>query len=224
MGNREYHYMPWEHYLNVAKGAGDKVGADGRLLPFYGNTVIYDLFDDTKDELKKLQNKLYESCGHFLAEPLSRESFHVTLHDLVSGTDREEVLAKVKELSDTAKQATEDARRMVGCSMPMKPVKLVSMVSTSVVLLLEPVFDVDKFQLATAYEKLQSVVRLNYGLTPHVTLAYYRPGTIADGDLQALADTLSVLSDQLDFTVVLKHNKLKYQEFWDMNHYVEKIE
>lgn len=224
MGNREYHYLPWENCLHVAKGAGDKVGVDGSLLPFYGNTVIYDLFDDTKDELKKLQDKLYESCGHFLAEPLSRESFHLTLHDLVSGTDREKVLAKVNECCEEAKQATMNARRLVGFSMPMKPVKLVSMVNTSVVLLLEPVYDVDKVQLDTAYEALQSVVQLNYGLTPHVTLAYYRPGIIADGDLQTLADTLSELSEHLGFHVVLRHNKLHYREFTDMNHYVEKIE
>ena len=112
MGNREYHYLPWENWLNVAKGAGDKVGADGRLLPFYGNTVIYDLTDEAKDALKQLQDRLYESCGHFLSEKLTRESFHMTLHDLLSGTDREEVLSKVNELSGEAKQAVEKAKQL----------------------------------------------------------------------------------------------------------------
>ena len=223
MVDRQYHYLPWEDYLHVAAGAGKKVDPDGTLLPYYGNTVIYDLLDNTKDALVQLQEKLYESCGHFLSEKLTRESFHMTLHDLVSGTDREAVLERVNAISEEAKQTAEKARGVVGNSMPMRPVKLVSMVSTSVVLLLEPVYPVDRALLDMAYGMLQSVVPLNYGLTPHVTLAYYRPGTIAGADLQILADTLSELSENLQFDVVLKYNKLHYREFYDMNHYVEGI-
>lgn len=223
MGNREYHYLPWENWLQVADGAGKKVAADGTLLPFYGNTVIYDLSDEAKDALKRLQDGLYERCGHLLSEKLTRDSFHVTLHDLLSGTNREEMLVRVNALAEEAKQAVEGARQLVGFSMPMRPTRLVSMVSTSVVLLLEPVYPVDRFLLDMGYEKLQSVVRLNYGLTPHVTLGYYRPGTIVGDDLQTLADTLSDLSEQLDFQVTLKHKNLSYREFYDMNHFVETI-
>ena len=223
MVNREYHYLPWENYLQVAQGAGKKVAADGTLLSFYGNTVIFDLDESAKAQLKQLQDELYRRCGHFLSEKLTADSFHVTLHDLLSGTDREEMLAKVNEISGEAKAAAEDARQLVGFSMPMRPVKLVSMVSTSVVLLLEPVYDVDRYQLDTAYEKLQSVVHLGYGLTPHVTLGYYRPGVILGDDLQTLADTLSELSQRLDFQVVLRSKNLSYCEFWDMNHYGEQI-
>lgn len=223
MGNREYHYLPWENYLQVAQGAGKKVAADGTLLPFYGNTVIFDLDDSAKEQLKQLQDELYRRCGHFLSEKLTADSFHVTLHDLLSGTDREEMLAKVNEISSEAKTAVEDAKRMVGFSMPMQPTRLVSMVSTSVVLLLEHVYHLDKVYSDMAYEHLQSVVPLDYGFTPHVTLGYYRPGVIAGEDLQLLADMLSELSQQLDFKVVLKSKNLKYQEFWDMNHYGEQI-
>jgi len=223
MGDREYHYLPNENVLQVARGAGDKVAPDGKLLPFYGNTVIFDLFDETKDKLKNLQDQLYERCGHFLSEKLTRESFHVTLHDLLSGTDREEMRLKVNEIAEEAKPAVEDVKRILDSSIPMKPTKLVSMVSTSVVLLLEPVYPVHKFLLDISYDKLQSVVNLDYGFTAHVTLGYYRPGIIAGDDLQTLADALSELSQQLDFKVILKYSKLDYREFYDMNHYVEAI-
>lgn len=223
MGNREYHYLPNEQYLQVAEGARAKVAPDGVLLPFYGNTVIFDLEDSAKDALKALQNKLYERCGHFLSEPLTRESFHVTLHDLLSGTDEGEMRRKMPEVADHAKQAVEDVKRILDRSIPMQPVKLVSMVSTSVVLLLEPVYPVHRFLLDISYEKLQAVVPLSYGLTPHVTLAYYRPGTIVGDDLQTLADTLSELSEQLDFQVALHYKNLDYREFHDMNHFLDSI-
>jgi len=223
MGNREFHYLPWENCLQVAPGAAVKVGADGALLPFYGNTVIFDLDDTAKEQLEQLQDRLYRRCGHFLSERLTADSFHVTLHDLLSGTDREEMLKQVTAISEEAKAAVEVARKLVGFSMPMQPAKLVSMVSTSVVLLLEPIYDVDRFLLDRAYETLQSVVKLGYGLTPHVTLGYYRPGCIGGEDLQILADTLSELSQSLDFQVVLRSKHLHYREFWDMNHYVDSI-
>lgn len=223
MGNREFHYLPHEDYLQVAVGAGKKVAADGVLLPFYGSTVIFDLDEDAKNELKKLQDGLYQSCGHFLSEPLFRESFHVTLHDLVSGTDKEEMGCKVDELAETAKSAVTDVKAFLLSPIPMKPVKLVSMVSTSVVLLLEPVYLVHKQLLDVAYERLQSVVPLGYGLTPHVTLGYYRPGTIVGDDLKALETALSELTNRLDFTITLKPQLLRYSEFWDMNHYGDKL-
>lgn len=223
MGNREYHYLPNEQYLQVAEGARAKVAPDGVLLPFYGNTVIFDLDDSAKDALKVLQDKLYERCGHFLSEPLTRESFHVTLHDLLSGTDREEVLSRVAALRETAENCVEDVKVLLRTPIPMKPVKLVSMVSTSVVLLLEPVYPVHEQLLKVAYEKLQALVNLSYGLTPHVTLAYYRPGAIVGDDLDALAQTLSDLTDGLGFTVTLDADRLAYSEFRDMNHYGKRI-
>ena len=223
MIDREYHYLPWENFLQVAPGAAAKVAPDGKLLPFYGNTVIFDLDDDAKDRLKILQDKLYERCGHFMSEKLTRESFHVTLHDLLSGTDREEVLAKVNEIAEDAKQAVTDVRQILDSTTRVKPVKAVSMVSTSVVVLLEPVYPVHHFLLDVAYKKLQAIVPLGYGFTPHVTLGYYRPGTIEGEDLQILAETLAELSAELDFTLVLKYKNLHYREFTDMNHYVEAI-
>ena len=223
MANRQYHYLPDENRLLVAAGASAKVAPDGKLLPFYGNTVIFDLDDGAKDRLRHLQDKLYERCGHVLSEPLTQESFHVTLHDLLSGTDREDVIMKVREIAEKAKLTVADVKSLLDSTIQMKPVKLVSMVSTSVVLLLEPVYPVHQFLLDIAYKKLQTIVPLGYGLTPHVTLGYYRPGVIEGDDLQALADTLTELSGQLDFTVPLKYKNLHYCEFTDMNHYVEVI-
>lgn len=219
MGTREYHYLPNENCLQVAEGAGKKVAPDGRLLPFYGNTVIFDLDDSAKDRLKELQDALYKRCGHVLSDRLTRDSFHVTLHDLLSGTDREEVMEQVNEIARQAKSAADDVKRFLVSPIPMKPVKLVSMVSTSVVLLLEPVYPVHKQLLDVAYERLQSVVKLGYGLTPHVTLGYYRPGRIAGDDLNALECVLSDLSKQQDFTIVLEPKLLRYSEFTDMNCY-----
>lgn len=224
MEHREYYYLPREDCLQVSAGAGAKVASDGSLLPFYGNTVIFDLDDRGKDALKKLQDALYATCGQVLSEQLTRESFHVTLHDLVNGTDREEVAGEVHETAAAARAAVADVKKFLVSPIPMKPVKLVSMVGTSVVLLLEPVYLAHVQLLDVAYERLQSVVPLSYGLTPHVTLGYYRPGCIAGANFAALEGALRRLSGQLDFTLTLNPSLLRYSEFRDMNHYNESIE
>ena len=223
MGNREFHYLPKEHYLQVAQGAAAKVAPDGVLLPFYGSTVIYDLDESAKNALKQLQTALYDRCGKLLSEPLTEQSFHVTLHDLISGTDRDAVLVGVNELRESAEKAVEEVKTFLRTPVPMKPVKLVSMVGTSVVLLLEPVYPVHEQLLKVAYERLQKLVNLSYGLTPHVTLGYYRPGTIVGDDLNTLAQTLSDLTDGLDFTLQLDARRLEYCEFRDMNTYVKRM-
>ena len=46
-----------------------KVDANGNLLPFLGNTVVFLLDEKTKDALAKLQDQLYYWGGELLAQP-----------------------------------------------------------------------------------------------------------------------------------------------------------
>ena len=61
----------------------------------------------------------------------------------------------------------------------------------------------------------ESVVQLGYGLTPHITMAYFRPGTYSMEQVQRLS---AVLRD-VEMGITLNMKDLVLQVFTDMNHY-----
>ena len=195
----------------------EKVGPAGRLRPFYGDTVIFDLADGDKAWLTGIQRALYEACGTLLAEPLDPAGFHITLHDLHSGTDAGAVAA--------AMARSEEGVRSLLASLPgdwaaaVGPTAVFSMVNTSVVLGFEPVDEASCAALMGLYEAFEQVVPVGYPLTPHVTLSYYRPTEGGEDTLRllrkALADVQECLTPR---TLTLSHPR--YCTFTDMDHYV----
>ena len=113
----------------------------------------------------------------------------------------------------------------------MRASRLFNMVNTSVVLGLEPCTEADFEKLMELYREFQDAKPLAYPLTPHITMAYYRPGEY-DGEtaglLQMLFDLVnSAFNDEiggeeraeLKFRFAL--SDLKYQRFRHMNDYYE---
>ena len=97
----------------------------------------------------------------------------------------------------------------------MRATWMFNMVNTSIVLGLAPADEDSWCRLDEMYTALESVVPLGYGLTPHITMGYFKPGTYTPYDGDCLRKALR--SVELD--VELKFENLVYQEFLDMNHY-----
>lgn len=97
----------------------------------------------------------------------------------------------------------------------MKTTWLFDMVNTSIVLGLVPADEETWRRLDEMYTALESVVPLGYALTPHITMAYFKPGTYTQYDLNCLRPALHpvVLGVELQFV------NLFYQEFVNMNSY-----
>ena len=89
------------------------------------------------------------------------------------------------------------------------------MVNTSIVLGLAPAEEETRCRLDGMYTALESVVPLGYALTPHITMAYFKPGTYTQDDLNYLRQALH----PVELDVELRFENLVYQEFTDMNHY-----
>jgi hypothetical protein len=90
-----------------------------------------------------------------------------------------------------------------------------NMVNTSIVLGLEPA-DGDSYgQLDAMYQAMENIVHLGYALTPHITLAYFRPGTAEGSALERLRQVLT--PEPLHITLTMEN--LVYQTFSDMDHY-----
>ena len=195
---------------NLRKKVDDK----GNLLPFVGNTVVFLLDDDTKEQLRQLQEELYRAAPDMLAKPLQMSIFHMTLHDLANGTPDQPGLRDY--MSYTQEWASQILPGWKNATpLRMRTTWLFNMVNTSIVLGLVPADEESWHRLDDMYMALEDVVPLGYALTPHITMAYFKPGHYTQYDLNYLSQALH----PVDLNVELSFENLFCQEFSDMNHY-----
>lgn len=191
-----------------------KVDESGKLLPFFGNTVVFLLDDETKRSLKAVQDKLYAAAPEMLAEPLPEESFHLTAHDLANAPEN------TPELQAKMAEAAEKTLALVRDVLPKKPIQMkatwaFNMVNTSIVVGWEPADEESCAALDNLYTTLEQVVPLGYALCPHVTLAYFRPGVYE----REAVDRLRAALQPVDLTLELKPENLVLQNFESMSDY-----
>lgn len=203
----------WEDF-STNPNLRKKVDENGRLLPYLGNTVVFLLNDGTRARLSRIQEELYRVAGEMLAQPLQMSTFHMTLHDLANGQPGQEGLREW--MAWTREQAAPILCRWKGePPLRMRATWLFNMVSTSIVLGLAPADAASWHRLDGMYTALERVVPLGYALTPHITMAYFRPGTYSREQAARLADALR----QTDLEIELRMEYLVFQNFTDMNHY-----
>lgn len=191
-----------------------KVDASGKLLPFYGNTVVFLLDDETKRSLKAVQDKLYAAAPDMLAEPLPEESFHLTAHDLVNDAENTpELRAKMAEAAEKTLPLVRDV--FPKKTIQMKATWAFNMVGVGIVVGWEPADEESCAALDKLYTTLEKVVPLGYALCPHVTLAYFRPGVYE----QEAVDRLRAALQPVDLTLELKPENLVLQNFESMSDY-----
>lgn len=191
-----------------------KVDDAGNLLPFLGNTVVFLLDDDTKKKLRQLQESLYQAAPDMLAQPLQMSTFHMTLHDLANGVPEQPGLQDY--MHHTQERVSQILPRWKDTHpLQMKTSWLFNMVNTSIVLGLKPADEESWRRLDEMYTTLEDVVRLGYALTPHITMAYFRPGTYSP----ELVQRLSAVLRNIDLDITLRLEDLVLQNFTDMNHY-----
>ena len=191
-----------------------KVDASGKLLPFFGNAVVFLLDDEAKRVLKAVQDKLYAAAPDMLAEPLPEESFHLTAHDLANAPEN------TPELRAKMAEAAEKTLPLVRDVLPKKPIQMkatwaFNMVNTSIVVGWEPADEESCAALDKLYTTLEQVVPLGYALCPHVTLAYFRPGVYE----REAVDRLRAALQPVDLTLELKPENLVLQNFESMSDY-----
>ena len=195
----------------------EKVNPDGTLRPFFGNTMIFDLPQDVQLTIARMQVMLHHRCGPMLAEPLAPATLHMTLHDLLNGVDE-------AALAEPVRQTGEQAKAILAALHAEKhpPIRLTStlafnMGSGSVALGFAPDTEADCAAIMGMHTRFQAVVALNYPLTPHVTLAYYKPGSHATA---ALAEVLREINALEKVHIAVDAEGLHYYRFTDMNTYI----
>ena len=176
-------------FFQTSDSLTEKVAPDGGFVPFPGSTVVFRPGKTCFCMIRMFQDFLYYRLGPsgMLARRLPDDTVHMTLHDLISPeagvyAAAEEADAKIAEsIRQAAGIAENAAMDFAGETIAMVPDRIVSMVSKSLVLLLRPQTERDFETLMEMYRRFDCIRRLPYPLTPHITLAYFRPGTL-DGD------------------------------------------
>ena len=197
--------------LTTAPGLREKVSPEGKLLPFPGNTVVFLLTQEEKEKIAAIRDRLTVMCPHMFGEDLESDTFHVTLHDLANGT----LLSQREEMATLAKTRLDTIRSQSLAPIPMQATWSFNMVNTSVVLGLEPIGEEAWQSLDSLYEQFQQVRFLDYALTPHITLAYYRPGIYGEAETEKLRAVLK----PIDLQITLHPERLVLQDFDHMNAY-----
>lgn len=206
---------PWGDFQTNPKLTHKVDALSGRLVPFHGETTVFLLEAEDRAWLGSLQDALYAACGDMLStQRLIEDSFHLTLHDLWNEGDVERHPAPTYSHEEVL-SVLACIRRVHAAPISMRCIAMLNMVSTSVVLGLVPATDEDQWRLDDMYSRLQSVYPVKYGLTPHITLAYYRPGTYGEELWGKLRNVFPIAERPLS----LSTEKLVFQSFQDMNRY-----
>jgi hypothetical protein len=210
------------HNWIVPESLKAKVFEDGTLKPFFGDTIVSTLTLETSQQIKTIQDSLYQQNGIF-ATKLDYRQFHVTIHDLNNGNQRKEIEDKMTEscvayrqiftqLADYFRQYPEQA------IIELKGTNVFPCLNISLLLGLIPASDQDFRILLNVHNLFNEVVSLDYWLRPHITLAYFRPIKLTQPEIKNLSSLLAKHNPP-QFQIQLDLKQLAYQIFEDMNHY-----
>lgn len=191
-----------------------KVDDKGHLIPYYGNTTVFLLDKGTRERVSELQEELYRAVPEMLAERLRTDTLHMTLHSLADGVPGTPGLEDWMEYTHREAREYLEAWKKEG-SLCMKGTWTFNMCRTSVVLGLAPADEDSWRRLHEMYDCLERVRFLGYDMTPHITLAYFRPGTYDQEQVNRLRKVLCEVNLELQ----LDMNGLVIQNFQDMNRY-----
>lgn len=219
-------YEPIHGSFPTADGLKNKVSENGDFLPFAGNTVVFRL-DGMGVKIIQMMQKVLEywlqNTG-MLASPLPSDTIHMTLHDLISpenclSDNKEEYKKELEKSQLRAVEITEKIRRdFAGRKIHMVADRIVNMVSKSIVLLLKPQTEQDYELLLELYHRYDEITSFPHLYTPHITLAYYKPGML-NGEMLWNAIEHAQIRPETAPIFEFCPEGITVQTFRDMEHY-----
>lgn len=195
-----------------------KVNEDNSFRPFYGDTVVFNLDDATKQKLKKIVESISAVAPECFCESLVSSTFHMTLHDLSNSPVLEDV---VVELFHNELKALKIAEKVTPHKIKMKSKYIFNMVNTSLVMGLYPADEEEYNKLMNLYYLFDDVKKLGYPLTPHITLGYYNVKGFSAESARKLENIVKELNaNEMEIEIELDTKELFYQKFISMNDYI----
>ena len=195
-----------------------KVDEDNIFRPFYGDTVVFNLDDATKEKLEKIVDSIIAVVPECFCQRLVPNTFHMTLHDLSNSPVLEDIAT---ELFHNELKVLKIAENIAEQKIRMKSKYIFNMVNTSLVMGLYPTDEEEYTKLMNLYYLFDDVKRLGYPLTPHITLGYYNVHGFSTESARKLENIVKELNvTEMEIEIELDTKELFYQKFVSMNDYI----
>ncbi len=212
--------LPRDGFLTTKPLLVEKVAPDGSLRPFFGNTMIFDLPQDRQLTIARMQLLLHHRCSGMMAQPLTPDTLHMTLHDLLNGVDESALAEGVARTGAQAQAILAQLRQSEIPPLHLTSTLAFNMTGGSVALGFAPDTEEDCAAIMGMHARFQEVVALSYPLTPHVTLAYFLPGSYGPEEVARLRAALAEINSLPKVRLTLTPDALHYYRFEDMNTYL----
>ena len=209
-----------DNYVTTSLSLAQKVNENNQFNEFYGDTVVFNLDDSTKEKIDSYVKQLYECAPECFAEQLVPHTYHMTLHDLSNSHELWHVSDKVFENEIKMIELLEE-KKVKPQTIRMKTKYVFNMVHTSLVFGLYPADEEEYGKLMELYSMVDEVQQLNYLFTPHITLAYYNRYGFDVTAAKKLEAVIKELNEKEPFEIVLNTKELYYQKFTSMNQYYD---
>lgn len=210
-----------DDYFKGNPSISKKVDKNNSYQPFYGDTVVFNLDDTTKGKIAGLVDRIRAVAPECFCEALVSDTFHMTLHDLSNSPVLENVAVEVFE---NELKAIEKAEKIAVQKIRMKSKYIFNMVNTSLVLGLYPADEEEYNRLMELYYLFDDVKKLDYPLTPHITLGYYNINGFDTTSARRLEDIVQELNTaEMQIELELDTKQLFYQKFVSMNDYINVV-
>ena len=193
-----------------------KIDDENQLKDFFGDTVVFELDEETKTIIGGIIDEIYEVARLCFAERLHNATLHMTLHDLSNSPRCEDVEEEMaRNLEEIKKCKSRFGKRVI----KMRTNVIFNMVNTSLVLGLVPADEEEHIKLMELYDIFDGILEAKYPLTPHITLAYFTPSGFGDEAKARLEAAVNEINLDSQFEIILDTKKLHYQHFFSMNDY-----
>ena len=204
-----------------------KVGSDGLLLPYHGNTVVFPLSNATLKILKNIQNDM-RSSADFFASALSEEHFHLTLHDLFHSDNLNSVTREINESGQEIVKIFNGIKEMITVNPSIRyidlvPSKIIPSVNTSIIIGYLPKTERDYLIIFNIYKLFDKIKKLPYFFRPHITMDYFTPRGLDRQQLETLRELLITANQYVLPEIKLDLMELSYQFFSSMDKYITVI-
>ena len=206
-----------DEYFKTDSSVTNKVNKQNQFKPHYGDTTVFDLDEHIKSRISRIISVLYKETPECFCERLHTRTIHMTLHDLSSAQEIEDVRSEVQENEKRIREILK-ANPIFPQKIRMKTNNIYNSCYISLVMGLKPADEDEYEKLLTIYKLFDQVRDLKRPLVPHITLGYYNQYGFNEDLVRKLKKLVKELNQQ-KFEVVLDTEKLFYQTFISMNYY-----